>query len=125
MDNEQTLVEIQNAIRAYGEWKLRLKTAISRGASEFSPDTVSQDNQCAFGKWLHGTTLPASAKGGASYASVKRMHAEFHQTAGKVLKNALDGNQAMSQQLLDGDFADQSKKLVAALSEWKGALRNA
>lgn len=124
MDHKRTLDEIQKAIRAHGAWKLRLKTAIGTGSSDASPDAVGCDNLCDFGKWLYDDTMPAVVLDGMPYKVVKRLHAEFHQTAATVLKEALDGNTTKSKELLDGVFTEQSDKLVRALSKWKGELQN-
>jgi len=115
MSNDQTLNEIQNAIRAHGMWKMRLKTAIKTGSSEISPATVKCDNLCDFGKWLYDDSLPASVRDTQPYKLIKRLHAEFHETASTVLKTALDGNSAKSNALLEGVFTDQSNTLVQAL----------
>lgn len=123
MANERTLDEIQNAIRAHGAWKLRLKTAIKSGTSDATPETVGCDNLCEFGKWLHDDTMPAAMQAGMPYKVIKRLHAEFHETAATVLKHALNGETAKSQELLDGAFSEQSNKLVRALSKWKNELR--
>lgn len=124
MAHERTLDEIQKAIRAHGMWKLRLKTAIATGSSEASPADVGCDHLCDFGKWLHDETMPAAIKEGMPYKVVKRLHAEFHQTAAAVLKAALAGNVPKAKELLDGGFAEQSEKLVRALTLWKTELRN-
>ena len=123
MANERTLEEIQKAIGAHGLWKLRLKTAINSGSSDFSPDVVACDNKCDFGKWLHDDSMPADIKGGMPYQVITRLHAEFHRTASTVLQDALDGNTAKSKEKLEGEFAAQSTKLISALNKWKGELR--
>lgn len=124
MAHERTLDEIQKAIRAHGMWKMRLKTAIATGSSDVSPDVVGCDHLCDFGKWLHDETMPSAIKNGRPYQVIKRLHAEFHQTAGSVLESALNGNTAKSKELLDGDFFEKSDKLVRALNLWKTELRN-
>jgi len=123
MSHAQTVEEIQNAIRAHGKWKLRLKSAISTGSSDVGPDVVACDNLCDFGKWLHSDSIPADLRASAPYGVIKRLHAEFHQTAASVLKDALAGNTKQSQALLEGRFDDQSRNLIAVLSKWKGELR--
>lgn len=122
MAHERTLDEIQKAIRAHGMWKLRLKTAVVTGASDVSPDAVGCDNLCDFGKWLHDETMPLDIQNGMPYKVVKRLHAEFHQTAESVLRSALSGDATAAQGLLDGPFTAQSDKLVRALTKWKNEL---
>lgn len=52
MSKNEMLEEVQNAIRAHGAWKLRLKTAIATGSSSLKVDDVARDDCCDFGKWL-------------------------------------------------------------------------
>ncbi len=111
--------QINQAIGAHGAWKLRLRTAINTGACDIAPATASSDNQCAFGKWLHGPTVDATTRAGVPYQVIRRLHAEFHQTAGKVLTKAVAGDTLAAQKILDSEFNDQSEKLVRALHKWK------
>ena len=54
---------------------------------------------------------------------IKRLHSEFHQCAGSVLKEATTGKRETATQLLDGSFTDKSNILVRALGKWKGELQ--
>jgi len=123
MAHEKVLSEIQSAIGAHGAWKLRLVTAINTGSSKISPEVVSCDNQCDFGKWLYNPAMPAEMLGSKPYKEVKILHAEFHKTAAIVLKSAIGGDTSKSKQLLDGAFTEQSKKLISALGAWKRELQ--
>ena len=124
MANERTLDEIQNAIRTHGMWKFRLKSAITSGKSDVTPEAAGCDDACEFGKWLHNGSMPAEIKNGTPHKVVTRLHAEFHQTAASVLKTALSGDTTRAKGLLDGVFKQQSDKLVSALTLWKSELRN-
>ncbi|MBK9132100.1 MAG: CZB domain-containing protein [Gammaproteobacteria bacterium] len=113
--------EIDKAIGAHGMWKARLKQAIETGKSEVSADTIRQDNQCNFGKWLYGTSLSATDKSSAHYRSVRELHAEFHKCAARVADLAVTGqkDEAVRMLALGGDFASVSSRLTAAMMEWK------
>lgn len=111
--------QINDAIGAHGQWKLRLRTAISTGRSEVTPMVARCDDQCAFGKWIHGPKIDPAVKTGLPFQVVKRLHAEFHQSAGTVLSLALSGDAKGAQKMLDSDYGDRSEKLVRALSKWK------
>ena len=124
MAHKRTLDQIQNAIRAHGMWKLRLKTAISSGASDLSPAEVGCDNLCDFGKWLYDESMTAEIRNGMPYKVVKRLHAEFHKTAENILKTALAGDVSKAKELLEGGFTEQSNKLALALTMWKDELRH-
>lgn len=113
--------EIDKAIGAHGMWKVRLKQAIETGKSDVSVETIRQDNQCNFGKWLYGATLGATDKASGHYKSVRELHAEFHKCAARVAELALSGDKAKAEQMLSlsGEFSATSSKLTAAMMEWK------
>ena len=125
MSNAAVIQEINNAIRAHGKWKFRLKSAISHGKSDVTPETARCDDRCDFGKWLHGSTISKEMKAGQPYAVVKRLHGEFHQIAGTVMQKALDGHPENAQHLLNGEYVEKSNILTKALSKWKGELKEA
>lgn len=113
--------EINEAVGAHAMWKQRLRTAIDKGTSEFTVDTVAKDDACEFGKWLYGPTLSPVDKAMAEYQSVKGLHAQFHQCASKVLKCALTGKQADAESMMGnaGEFAAISAHLTRAMTAWK------
>lgn len=123
MANERTLDAIQKAIGAHGMWKLRLKTAISKGADDLNPDDVACDHLCDFGKWLHDDTMPARILGSKAYINIKRSHADFHKAAGNVLKTSMAGDKEAAKTMLNSEFKEKSEKLVQGLSEWKAELK--
>ena len=54
--------EITKAIGAHGIWKMRLRTAIDSGKADANAADVAKDNACAFGQWLYGSAISASAR---------------------------------------------------------------
>jgi hypothetical protein len=114
--------EINKAIGAHGMWKQRLRQAIDAGQSEFTVERVRPDNQCDFGKWLHG--LPPTDKSSAHWKSVQDLHARFHAEAARVLEHALKGHKEKADDGLspDSSFAKVSLELTAAMMKWKGSL---
>ncbi|UAB78260.1 CZB domain-containing protein [Erythrobacter sp. SCSIO 43205] len=122
MEANDLIEQIDAAIGAHGSWKVRLRSAIASGSSDANPYAVSCDDQCAFGKWLYDDKLPPAVKAGIPYSVIKRLHADFHRTAGRVLREALDGNTQSAQTVFEGEFADKSATLVRALLKWKREL---
>lgn len=114
--------QINDAIGAHGMWKLQLRTAISTGRSHISARDACRDDQCAFGKWLHGADIDATTKAGMPYQVVRRLHAEFHTCAGNVLNQMERGNAPGAIALLDGEYTQRTDKLVRALTKWKREL---
>ena len=122
MRNAKMIEEINNAIGAHGMWKLRLRTAVSTGRSEMTAKVAGCSDQCTFGKWLAGSHLDASVRAGVPYKVVSRVHAEFHQCAGKVLTHVERGDTGSARDLLEGEYFERTDKLIRALMKWKGEL---
>ncbi|MDI6743656.1 MAG: CZB domain-containing protein, partial [Smithella sp.] len=108
--------ELDKAIGAHGMWKTRLKMAIEAGKTDTPVETIRQDNQCVFGKWLYGNTLTSVEKASQHYKTVKELHAEFHKTAARVAELALSGKKAEAETMmaLSGEYAAISGKLTQA-----------
>jgi hypothetical protein len=125
LSNADLEAAVRAAIGAHGAWKLKLKTAVNTGRSEATPATVGRDDQCEFGKWLHGQGIDEETRAGMPYQVVRRLHAEFHQCAGRVLALGLDGKRVEAGNLLEGEYTARSEKLVTALAKWRGELQTA
>ena len=111
--------QITNAIGAHGVWKLRLGSAIATGRADVKSADVCRDDRCEFGRWLHGPELGPDVRRGKPYQVVRRLHAEFHDCAGKVLHCVEVGKKAEARDLLDHEYAERSDKLLRALAKWK------
>lgn len=119
-----TLEAINTAIAAHGKWKDRLKQAIQDGTSAFQPTVVKTDNQCDFGKWLyHDVTTEQQAT--AYFEKVKRLHAEFHVEAARVLELALNGDKLNAEIGLGfgGQYAKISAALTSVLEQWHASVK--
>ena len=78
------MMNLENAVAKHAEWKTKFRGAISK-QEQMDVSTISRDNCCDLGKWLHGE---AKSKYGAmsSYKDCLAKHAVFHTEAGKVAK---------------------------------------
>ncbi|RVU05673.1 hypothetical protein EOE18_06675 [Novosphingobium umbonatum] len=119
MQDVKLVDAINDAIGAHGMWKLRLRTAIAQGHSDITAAKAGCDDGCAFGQWLYGGSIPAAVKAGVPYGVIRRLHAEFHQSAGSVLAYVESKDVPKARQLLEGEFTQRSEKLVRALTKWK------
>ena len=81
------------------------------------PRNASCDNLCEFGRWLYGPSLDLATRSGIPYNVVRRLHAEFHDCAGRVLALALEGKATEAAALLEGEYTARSDKLVVALTK--------
>ena len=122
MPNISMIDAIGNAVRAHGPWRLKLQVAVETGHCEITPDIARCDDCCEFGKWLYGQTISSSTKSGIPYQVVKRLHADFHTCAGKVLELAIDKRSEEAHALLKGEFDERSHTLIVALNKWKREL---
>lgn len=120
--SDQLSQQITDAIGAHGMWKMRLRTAITTGQSDITPAVAGCSDQCAFGKWLEGRELSADIRAGVPYQVVRRLHADFHRSAGSVLAHALAGRPQQASAAMNGEFTERSEKLVRALAKWKGEV---
>ena len=114
---------VADALAAHDNWKRRLHQAIATGEADITVEQASVDNACAFGRWLYND-VPWRARKSWDYANVRKLHAAFHQEAGKVLALALAGhsNDALIAMTHGSAFADTSDKLAFALRDWYGRV---
>jgi len=75
-------MDLENAISKHSEWKTKFRSAISK-KEQMDVATISKDNCCDLGKWLHGDAK-SSYSNLTSYIDCVRKHAAFHTEAGKV-----------------------------------------
>ncbi len=122
MSSTTTIDAINNAIRAHGPWRLKLQVAVETGHSEITPDIAKCDDCCEFGKWIYGSSLSSETRSGMPYQVVKRLHADFHACASKVLQLAVDKRSDEAHALLKGEFDERSHTLIVALNKWKREL---
>ncbi len=120
MENED---EIIRAIGSHGLWKSRLNDAIRAGESRFDPSEVKLDNKCEFGLWLHGD-IDAGLRATEHYRKAVALHAQFHEGAAEILRQATTGNKLRAKELVapGSDYAKTSTRLTLVLMAWKKEL---
>jgi methyl-accepting chemotaxis protein len=114
--------EITKAIGAHGVWKMRLRTAIDSGKADANAADVAKDNACPFGQWLYGS-VPQAARTSADYASVRKLHADFHKCASQVIECVGHNDKAKADALMAGEYHKISGDLTAAMMKWKAAAQ--
>jgi methyl-accepting chemotaxis protein len=112
-------IDLDKAIEKHAEWKVKFRTAISR-REEMDDVTISRDDCCDLGKWLHGKAQEHFGDQ-PSYSDCMTKHAAFHVEAGKVatMINARKYSQAES--MLEGGsaFANASSAVGSAIIRLK------
>jgi methyl-accepting chemotaxis protein len=79
---DEVYIDLDKALEKHSEWKVKLRTAISK-REEMDAATISRDDCCDFGKWLHHDVKHHLAHE-PSYADCVSKHAAFHLEAGKI-----------------------------------------
>jgi len=75
-------IDLDKALEKHSEWKVKLRTAISK-REEMDAATISRDDCCDFGKWLHQDVKHHLAHE-PNYADCVSKHAAFHIEAGRI-----------------------------------------
>ncbi|WP_088278467.1 CZB domain-containing protein [Ideonella sp. A 288] len=96
-------MDLSQATQAHSEWKVKLRMAITKKES-LDANTISADNCCNLGKWLHGEAKGKYASL-RSYSECVQRHAAFHREAGAVARVINSGDFAKATQMLDGGTA--------------------
>jgi methyl-accepting chemotaxis protein len=81
---------------------------------------VALDHQCEFGKWLYD--IPAADRPAELWEKVRKLHADFHKEAGRILHLAVNGNPKEALVLVEdlrGSFITTSIELTNTLQAWK------
>ncbi|MGA2144759.1 MAG: methyl-accepting chemotaxis protein [Bryobacteraceae bacterium] len=111
---------IRNALDAHAVWKQRLCAAVETRSSNTTVDAVRRDDQCAFGKWIHGPTIGPAMKRTADYQKTVDLHRRFHLAAGNVLAAALAGKKQEAMRAMEqgSEYAGVSAALSDVLRDW-------
>jgi methyl-accepting chemotaxis protein len=91
-------MNLDNAIAAHVEWKTKLRSAIQK-KEQLDAVSISLDNKCPLGQWLHGEAKAQYARL-TSYGTCVAKHAEFHRCAGKVAIKINAGNYTEAEAML-------------------------
>jgi methyl-accepting chemotaxis protein len=118
IDQEDSM-DLNQAIEKHAEWKVKFRTAITKKET-MDADTISRDNCCELGKWLHGDGRTTLGKLG-SFSDCVLKHAAFHAEAGKVARTINSGNFTQAEAMLGGgsSYARASTEVGMAISRLK------
>lgn len=108
-------MDLDKASQTHGEWKLRLRLAITK--KEFvDAQVIGRDDCCALGKWLHGEARQRHA-GLAALSACVTQHAAFHREAGRVAGAINAGDYVNAEKMLDAGtpYSKASSAVVTAI----------
>ena len=114
-------IDLDGALKKHAEWKIKFRTAISQKET-LDVTTISKDNCCDFGKWLHSEDTHPKIAHLPSYHDCVKEHATFHIEAGKVAAMINDRKYDQAETLLlsvDSGFANASIKVGSAIMRLK------
>lgn len=112
-------MDLSQAVEKHTEWKVKFRSTISKHET-LDAATISKDNCCELGKWLHGEGK-AKFGGLTSHAQCVSKHAAFHVEAGKVAKTINDKKYTEAEAMLGvgTPFATASSEMGTAIIKLK------
>lgn len=113
-------IDLDGALKKHADWKVKLRTAIVNKET-LDAATISKDNCCDFGKWLHHEESHQKIAHLQSYHDCITHHAAFHRAAGKVAEtiNAKKYDEADKMLGNNSDFANTSSSVGAMIMRLK------
>lgn len=110
-------MDLNNAVQKHAEWKIKLRSAISKH-EQMDVTTLSRDDCCELGQWLHGDAKARFGKHGA-HADCVHKHQSFHHEVAKIATTVNAGRQAQAEDMLGAasPFAKASSALSVAFMQ--------
>lgn len=91
-------MDLQHAMKAHVEWKIRFRSAIQK-KERMDAAAVADHRRCEFGDWLRCKAVPRFARY-ASYARCVEKHIAFHAEAAIVAGTINAGNYEEAEAML-------------------------
>lgn len=112
-------MDFDTAIQAHVEWKTKIRAYIMKHDGTVNASVVSQDNQCALGKWLYGEGLKYNNL--PEFVNLKAEHARFHQATAKIIELINSGKAQQAEDLMKAgsDFMKLSGNCVTLIMQMK------
>lgn len=123
-ENELHGLSLRDVLQAHKDWRTQLEMdAESERLRQVDVATISRDDQCTLGKWLHG---PGRQRFGtqAAWLAACQAHSEFHQCAGEMLRARRRGADAESLTNLGYRLRDASNRNQLELVRLFTAVRH-
>jgi len=115
-------LNIDVAVMAHENWKLRLETYLAgKSEEDLRPEVVCCDDHCDLGKWIYSDGEQHLGKY-MTFQDLKATHKMFHYTASSVVTLSKAGKQDEANELLHGEFSKLSTTVKRRLSDLKALL---
>ena len=117
-------IDLDGALKKHADWKVKLRTAITNKET-LDAATISKDNCCDFGKWLHDEKSHQKIAHLESYHECVKHHAVFHRAAGKVAEtiNAKKYDEADKMLGNGSDFSNASSSVGVMIMRLKKDIK--
>ncbi len=116
-------IDIDTAIAAHENWKLRLQNYLEgRSSEDLRAEVVCLDDRCDLGRWLHGTGRERLGKYTAFSVLVAR-HKYFHVQASTVVAQAQAGQHEQAAATLNSSYRHASNQVVLLLKSLRHGLQ--
>lgn len=110
-------VDVMDAINAHVRWKIRLDKYVQGTSDEIlDPKIICRDDQCALGKWIHGSAHDYF-RNDEGFRALRDDHARFHIVASQVVEKVQANDRTGAEAILKGDYQSASRKVVHDLTE--------
>ena len=112
-------MDLNTAIQKHAEWKTKFRSAIAK-QEQMDAATISKDNCCELGKWLHAEAKTQFGKL-ASHGECVQKHAAFHVEAGKIATVINAKKYAEAEAMLNNgtNYAQASSQVGVAIMHLK------
>jgi methyl-accepting chemotaxis protein len=112
-------MDLQTAIDAHMQWRVKLRAAINR-TEQLDAAVIGKDSQCELGKWLASDgKMRFGAK--PEFQKLVTAHRHFHVCAAQVASACNAGKSKEAEALLNGAFSKHSQETVSAIQACKKA----
>lgn len=113
------------ATQAHMDWKMKLTRYLQSPDKSLNPDHVCLDNQCVLGKWIYGDGKVYHEIQPEMYENLRGSHAQFHKTAGEIIRLAHLNEMQKAQGLLMGPYIEVSDKTISLIEQMEQATKDA
>ena len=108
-------LDIDMALTAHQNWKLRLNAYLSGSSTEdLSAEAICFDDRCDLGRWIYGSGKAQLGRF-PGFTALMGHHKMFHYAASNVVALAAAGKTDEARQMLGGQFTAFSRSVVTDL----------
>lgn len=109
------------AISAHIDWKMKLSKYLQNPDGSLDHSKVCLDNACMLGKWIYGDGQTHRENNPSLFDAVKASHAEFHKTAGDIIRLINSGDRDKAEKMLvpAGPYMTISEQTVDLIQKLK------